>query len=126
MSNDQGDFARLTLFLQTIPSGVTPIGYGHSDVGVWWVKFALDIENPLAWNVVQELAHVLNYVSVEERLPTVFKPTSPPPYLNGGPGEYLSWVIECFDEKFTPDDVAAWLQGRLPRPVNDLNEWSIR
>jgi hypothetical protein len=33
--------------------------------------------------VVQELGHVLNYVSVTEPLPTVFKPVSPPPYMNG-------------------------------------------
>jgi hypothetical protein len=51
------------------------------------VKFAIDIEHPLAWSVVQELGHVLNYVSLEERLPTVFMPVSPPPYMNGGPDE---------------------------------------
>ena len=126
MPNDLCDFARLKLCLQTIPSVRPPIGCGNNDIGVWWVKFALCIENSLAWNVVQELGHVLNYISIEERLPTVFKPTSPPPYLNGGPSEFLSWVIECADGKFTPDDVAALLEGRLPRAVNDLNEWSIR
>ena len=126
MPNDQFYFARITRFLQTIPSVIPPIGCGNNDIGVWWVKFALDIENPLAWNVVQELGHVLNFISIEERLPTVFKPTSPPPYLNGGPSDFLSWVIECADGEFTPDDVAALLEGRLPRPVNDLNEWSIR
>ena len=32
--------------------------------GYWWVKFTIDIEHPLAWSVVQELGHVLNYVSL--------------------------------------------------------------
>jgi len=39
---------------------------------------------------------VLNYLSLDERLSTVFMPVSPPPYLNGGV-EFLSWVIECRD-----------------------------
>src|SRR5688500_17345460 len=68
--------------------------HGQLDGGGWWVKFSLDISHRLTWNVVQELGHVLNYLSLNERLPTVFKPVSPPPYLNGGPAEFLSWVIE--------------------------------
>jgi hypothetical protein len=53
----------------------------------------------------------------------VFKPVSPPPYLNGGPHEFLSWVIESVDPSFTPDLAAQWLQGRLPEPVEDENAW---
>ena len=68
------------------------------------------------------MAHVLNYLSVDERLPTVFKPVSPPPYLNGGPEDYLSWVIECSDE-MSPDKVAEWLESRLPQPVEDEDAW---
>lgn len=74
--------------------------------------------------MVQELGHVLNYLSVDERLPTVFKPVSPPPYLNGGPAEFLSWVIECSDSTCKPDTVAQWLEERLPQPVNDISQWS--
>ena len=74
----------------------------------------------LAWNVVQELGNVLNYLSVTEHLPTVFKPVSPPSYLNGGPQEYLSWVIESTLPDFSPKTCAQWLEGRLPRPVDDL------
>jgi len=87
------------------------------------VKLSIDIAHPLAWRVVQELAHVLNYLSVNIRLPTVFKPVSPPPYLNGGPKNFLSWVIECNDSEFSPADCAEWLSGRLPRPVMELKEW---
>jgi hypothetical protein len=78
----------------------------------------------LAWNVVQEFGHILNYVSVNERLPSVFMPVSPPPYMNGGPEEYLSWVIESRDTSFTPDMAAEWLDGRLPKPVENEGEWS--
>ena len=39
------------------------IGRGHNQDGLWWIKFGIDIEHPLAWGVVQELGHVLDYVS---------------------------------------------------------------
>src|SRR6266700_1083766 len=44
----------------------------------------------------------LNYVSISERLPTAFMPVLPPVYLNGGPREFLSWVIESKDADFRP------------------------
>ncbi|HWB91533.1 MAG TPA: hypothetical protein VG605_06760, partial [Puia sp.] len=64
----------------------------------------------------------VNYISLEERLPTVFYPVFPPPYLNGGP-EFLSWVIESKDKEFSPALLSEWLEGRLPRPVDDLKQW---
>jgi hypothetical protein len=120
---DQRAFTRLQAYLARVPSIEQPVSAGHFDDGGWWVKFSLDISHKLAWHVVQEFGHVLNYLSLEERLPTVFKPVSPPPYLNGGPTEYLSWVIECVDPQFKPGTVAEWLEGRLPRPVDDLSRW---
>jgi hypothetical protein len=116
------DFTPLEAFLNRVPAISGPIGNGTED-GMWWVKFAIDIEHELAWRVVQELGHVLNYVSLDERLPTVFKPVSPPPYLNGGPRDFLSWVIECDRFEFSPEQCAQWLEGRLPRPVDDLATW---
>jgi hypothetical protein len=121
-------FHKLLAFLSRVPAikvNETPsrgFGTGLED-GTWWVKFSIAIDNPLAWSVVQEMAHVLNYLSVSERLPTVFKPVSPPPYLNGGP-ELLFWVIECGEQAMKPDTVADWLEGRLPRPVDDLAAWT--
>src|ERR1022692_1264387 len=53
----------------------------------WWLKFGIDIKSKIAWNVVQELGHILNYLSVSEKLPISFYPVSPPPYMNGGPEE---------------------------------------
>jgi hypothetical protein len=67
---------------------------------------------------------VLNLLSLEERLPTVFKPVSPPPYLNGGV-EFLSWVVEAEQPEFTPALCAEWLEGRLPRPIEDLAAWNV-
>ncbi|NET91604.1 MAG: hypothetical protein F6K45_26645, partial [Kamptonema sp. SIO1D9] len=86
------------------------------------VKFEIDINHELAWNTIQELAHVLNYLSIDERLPTTFYPVSPPPYLNGGP-EFLSWVIENTDPDMKPGTVQKWLEGRLPNPVDSVEEW---
>lgn len=116
-------FDSLHNFLTQIPAIESVIGNGTDKSGLWWVKFRIDIRHPLAWQVVQELGHVVNYLSLDERLPTVFYPVSPPPYLNGGPQEFLSWVIENKHPDFTPDRLKEWLEGRLPRPVNDESEW---
>lgn len=122
------DFEKLLSFIERLPAidlpaGRKSIGFGTYDNGNWWLKFSLDTGHELAWRHVQELGHVLNYLSVEERLPAVFMPVSPPPYMNGGV-EFLSWMIESRDQKFTPDKCAEWLEGRLPRPVDDLEEWA--
>jgi hypothetical protein len=119
------DFSALEDFLLRVPSIEGPIGKGATAEGLWWVKFAIEIGHPLAWRVVQELGHVLNYVSLKDRLPTIFMPVSPPPYVNGGPREYLSWVIESKAHDFEPRRCAEWLEGRLPRPVEDVREWEI-
>jgi hypothetical protein len=115
-------FAYPQLRQTTTPS--RGIGRGVFDNGVWWVKFHIVTTHPLAWRVVQELGHVLNYLSLEEQLPTVFKPVSPPPYLNGGV-EFLSWVIECPSDDMSPAMVAEWLEGRLPQPVEDPASWRL-
>lgn len=117
--------APLLTFLAKIPAIDHRIGSGVFENGLWWAKFRIDIEHPFAWRLVQELGHVLNFVSIEQHLPTVFKPVSPPVYLNGGPKDYLSWVIESTDLSFTPAMCAEWLEGRLPRPVDDLAKWEI-
>jgi hypothetical protein len=89
-------------FIKRIPCVQGSVGSGVLGDDGWWVKFGIDISHPLAWRTVQELGHVLNYVSINERLPTVFMPVSPPPYMNGGPADFLSWVIECRDPTFPP------------------------
>lgn len=119
-------FGTLIDFLARVPAvevNDTPsrgFGSGESDNG-WWVKFEIDIDHELAWHAVQELGCVLNYLSQEERLPTLFKPVSPAPYLNGGPEEFLSWVIE--GRGMPPGAVAKWLEERLPKPVDDEAAW---
>ena len=123
------DFTPLLDFLQRVPAmhlpaGAKSIGAGSEQPGLWWVKFGLDTEHPLAWRAVQEFGHVLNLLSTSEPLPTRFYPVSPPPYMNGGV-EYLSWVIENTAPDFTPADCAQWLEGRMPRPVDDLEQWQV-
>ena len=120
---DERTFKTLKDFLEKVPAIQSSIGTGANDEGFWWVKFQIDIKHKLAWNVVQEFGCVLNYLSLDERLPTVFYPVSPAPYLNGGPEEFLSWVIETKDKDFRPGTLMKWLEGRLPRPVNDLEQW---
>lgn len=119
------DFSALEAFLLRVPAIVGPIATGSDPTGLWWAKFSINIDHPLAWRVVQELGHVLNYLSVRERLPTTFMPVSPPPYMNGGPREFLSWVIEAKIDDIAPSACAEWLDGRLPRPVDDIDQWTL-
>ena len=123
--NNEPVFNSLEAFLASVPAISRPFGHGYESDGQWWVKFDFDIEDPLAWHVVHELGHVLNYLCVSERLPTTFKPVSPPPYMNGGPSEFLSWVIECFDKDTQPATVAECLEVHLPQPVNDRDQWNL-
>ena len=93
------------------------------------MKFEIDLNHRFVWHTVQEFGHVLNYLSINERLPANFHPVSPPPYLNGGSRRIFvltqgsTLVIECHDPEFHPGTCAKWLEGRLPNPVNDLNQW---
>ena len=121
-------FAPLVDYLVRLPAietDATPLKGITSGVedDLWWVRFGIAPDHPLAWSVIQELGHVLNYLSPSERLPTVFKPVSPPPYLNGGPRDYLSWVIECPIADMDPTTVAEWLDSRLPDP-GDADAWA--
>lgn len=118
-------FNKLIGYLKKVPAINSSIGKGEFDSGLWWVKFQINIEHPLAWQVVQELGHVVNYLSLNDRLPTVFYPISPPSYQNGGPKEFLSWVIESTEINFSPNDLQKWLEGRLPNPVDNLEEWDL-
>ena len=122
---DESAFESLKTFLRKVPSIEPSIGSGFVEDGFWWVKLVIDIKHPLAWNAVQEFGHILNHVSLDERLPTIFMPVSPPPYMNSGPQESLSWVIETKDKDFSPSDCLEWLEGRLPQPVDDLNAWKF-
>ncbi|HEY0008662.1 MAG TPA: hypothetical protein VGB55_08055 [Tepidisphaeraceae bacterium] len=120
---DDHDFNTLLAFLGRIPVIESVIGHGRFDDGNWWVKFVIDITHPLSWHVVQELGCVLNYLSITERLPTVFMPVSPAPYMNGGPREFLSWIIQSSDAELKPHMCMERLEGRLPQPVEDISAW---
>ena len=59
-----------------------------------------------------------------EPLPTAFKPVSPPSYINGGPDEFLSWVIEAKVPFLDAGTITDILENRLPTPVDDVSQWS--
>ncbi|WP_426293839.1 hypothetical protein ACN9ML_01475 [Dyadobacter endophyticus] len=120
---DERVFNPLKGYLTRVPAVDSAISFGYYDNGLWWAKFRIDINHPLAWQVVQEIGCVCNYLSIDERLPTIFFPVSPAPYLNGGPEYFLSWVIETTEQDFSPGLLTEWLHGRLPRPVDDLSQW---
>ena len=122
---DERAFKSLIDYLEKIPAINSPIAKGTDEEGFWWIKFQIEIENEYAWSVVQELGCVVNYISINERLPTAFYPVSPAPYLNGGPIDFLSWVIETKDREFKPGTLKKWLEGRLPNPVDDLEQWNL-
>ncbi len=116
-------FKTLSDFINKTPSARFSSAGEIPDVKGWWVKLSIDIDHPLAWNVIQEYAHVLNELSLSERLPTIFKPVSPPPYMNGGPRDFLSWVIECPVPDQPPGTIMKWLESRLPAPVDGSSSW---
>ena len=109
-------------FIEKIP-GVDVISTSEPDESHWWIQLSIDIHSKSAWHVVQNLGYVLNELSVTEKLPTTFKPVSPPPYLNGGPGGFLSWVIEAEIPFLDPSVIQAYLEQRLPSPVSDEEAW---
>ncbi|MEB3754264.1 hypothetical protein [Acinetobacter sp. MD2(2019)] len=121
-------FERLSAFFSNVPSVQSQgiVAHGSDSKHAWWFKFHINTEHALAWQTVQELGHVLNYLSTNERLPTQFFPVSPPPYMNGGPQEFLAWVIQCNHADFSPDVVCDWLEARLPNPVSDEAQWKIQ
>lgn len=122
------NFDRLYQFFCNVPSVQESriVAHGSDGQHAWWFKFSIDVQHPLAWQTVQELGHVLNYLSTNERLPTQFFPVSPPPYMNGEAKDFLAWVIQCNHADFTPDVVCDWLEGRLPNPVDDEKQWAIK
>lgn len=114
--------AELEAFVASVPT-VSWTSSGLSDDRFWYVKFGIDIDDELAWDVVVELGFVLNYLSTGHRLPTILMPVSPPPYLNsGGPDDLLSWVIESKIGFVDPAWILRVLESRLPDPLQP-HEW---
>lgn len=122
------NFDRLHEYFSKVPSVQKERidSYGSDGKQAWWFKFQINVDHPLAWQTVQELGHVLNYISKNERLPTQFLPVSPPPYMNGIARDFLCWVIQCNHADFPPDVVCDWLEARLQNPVDDEAQWKIK
>jgi hypothetical protein len=119
-------FAKLLDFLERVPAigaeDSPERGFKTESGGRWGVGFVIDIDHPLAWETVQELAHVLNVLPEAKAAGAAFRPTSPAPYENGGPEDFLAWRIEA-GEALAPDAVAVLLEEHLPKPVEDLAAW---
>jgi len=103
-------------------NSVATSNFGES---FWWLKFSIDIKSAIAWTVVQELGHILNYLSVNDKLPTIFYPASPPPYMNGGPEDFLSWVIEPTIPFADTNIIFDHLHGRLPEDYDKEESWRL-
>jgi len=104
---------------------INSVAISNFDNPFWWLKFSIDINSKIAWNVVQELGHILNYLSPNDKLPTTFYPASPPPYMNGGPGEFLSWVIEPTIPFVDTNTIFDYLNGRLPEDFDKEENWLL-
>ena len=68
-SPHQPSFDKLLAYLRRVPAIETDDtrwgGFGTGEEnGIWWVKLTIELDHPLAWNVVQEFGHVLTLVSV--------------------------------------------------------------
>ena len=81
-------------------------------------KFTIDLDHRLPWSVVQEVGYVLNYLSLDEQLPILLMTVPPPPYMHGGPRDYLSWVIESRDKNLTADVYTPCREGLLPPRIS--------
>jgi len=110
--------------LSKIPC-VKSVTTSNIDESFWWLKFSIEIKSKIAWTVVQELGHILNYLSVSDKLPTTFYPVSPPPYINGGPEDFLSWVIEPSIPLLDTNVIFDYLTGRLPEDFDKEESWLL-
>lgn len=114
--------SKLVTYLNRLPG--TQASAGRFTKEGWHVSLSIDIHHPLAWNVVQELGFFCNSPSIGQGSGLEFFPISPPPYLNGGPREFLSWILSYTGSSFSPSEVAKSIEGVLPQPVDDETEWS--
>ncbi|MFT0211004.1 hypothetical protein VQ643_00105 [Pseudomonas sp. F1_0610] len=111
-------------FVSKLP-GVSIIASEVTRDAYWWIKFDIDSSHPLVWRVIQELSFVFNSIALSDPLPTVFKPSSPPPYLNGGPEEFLSWVVESTYNYIDPTWIKEAIENVLPNPIDDITQWDV-
>ena len=65
---DTRAFQSLIAYLEKVPAIDPSLETGTNEEGYWWIKFQIDIHNDYAWNVVQELACVVNYLSINDQV----------------------------------------------------------
>ena len=117
-----GNNVNVGRFVSHLP-GIRWVSSKVAENGWWYVKFSLDLNTKSSWHVVQGLAYVLNNLSLNESLPTVFFPTSSPPDMNGGPNDHLYWVIEPRNNDVDPSDILAALYSTFEFEVDSEEGW---
>lgn len=113
-------FKKLELLIAQLPAIGSPIASGVYETGFWWVKFSIDIQHDKSWEVIKMLAYTINYLSISERLSTVFFPVCPSSFSQENPEKNLTWIIESTSQDFVPDELAIWLENRLPNLGDDV------
>jgi hypothetical protein len=111
----------LARYLHSIP-GVTIVGGGEDETG-WWIGLNIDHRRKAAWNIVLELAHILNSFALNDPLPTVFRPVAPPPQGDNEDLAHLGWVIGCNNSRFRPEECATILRQWGPGPATEEKAW---
>ena len=114
---------KLEELIAHLPVVDAPVSSGIYENGFWWVKFDINLQHPMSWRVIQVLAHTINYLSISERLSTVFYPLSPSPFAEGVSLKSMYWIIEFNSQDFSPNELSAWLESRLPAG-NDEAAWA--
>lgn len=116
------EFKELVAYLQKIPAMSEPIHWQRCDDGTWYVGFSLALEHPLAWSAVQELAHVLNTLSVAEHLPTRFLLRRHHLISTVLPaGTWAGASSRRYPASHQMKCLSGW--RRLPQPVDDETKW---
>ena len=79
----------------------------------WWLKFYIDQTNPNFLEIVQDLAHVLNYRSKEQHVPVRFMPVSPTGHNENSHLNKLLWIIECNNSEYSLAEFDKWLKSNF-------------
>lgn len=106
-----GEIEELAAFLERLP-GVSVLAFELAPTTRWRVVIEICAGHELAWRVVQELSFVLNYISVSERLPTVFRPLA------------KGWSVESTLPHVDPRAIAQCLESYVPSP-EDPEDWDV-
>jgi hypothetical protein len=116
------NFNKLNTLLLSIPCVKSVDCYDEME-DLWSCHIRMDLTHEIVWHLIQGIAFVINDTSITGKLPATFYPTSPPPYLNGGPYNYLHWIIRSESPEFIPDYCCEWFINRFPNNPEFNESW---